>query len=99
MLFHVTMEVYPTVFLDDDKRSREVVGPQLQNIMGSGKVREAGLLAGKRALFFLVDIDAPEELYELFGPEIYSQFAVEALPVVSVEKAGEIFQRWAAQGR
>ena len=50
MLFHVTMEVYPTVFLDDDKRSREVVGPQLQNIMGSGKVREAGLLAGKRGL-------------------------------------------------
>jgi hypothetical protein len=46
-----------------------------------------------------VDIDAPEELYELFGPEIYSQFAVEAHPVVSVEKAGEIFQRWAAQGR
>ena len=99
MLFHVTMEVYPTVFLDDDKRSREVVGPQLQNIMGSGKVREAGLLAGKRAVFFLVDIDAPEELYGLFGPEIYSQFAVEAHPVVSVEKAGEIFQRWAAQGR
>jgi hypothetical protein len=63
------------------------------------KVREAGLLAGKRAVFFLVDIDAPEELYELFGPEIYSQFAVEAHPVVSVEKAGEIFQRWAAQGR
>jgi hypothetical protein len=45
MLFHVTVEVYPTVVLDGDKRSREVAGPQMQNIMGSGKVREAGSLA------------------------------------------------------
>jgi hypothetical protein len=48
MLFHVTVEVYPTVILDDDKRSRELLGPHIQNIMGSGKVREAGLLASKR---------------------------------------------------
>ena len=60
MLFHVTVEVYPTVVLDGDKRSREVAGPQMQSIMGSSKVREAGVLSSKRALFFLVDIDAPE---------------------------------------
>ncbi len=99
MLFHVTIEVYPTVVLDDDKRSRKVFGPQLQNIVGSGKVREAGALSGKRALFFLVDIDAPEELYELFGPEVYSHFAVDARPVTPLEKVGEIFQRWASEGR
>jgi hypothetical protein len=29
MLFHVTVEVYPTVVLDGDKRSREVAGPQM----------------------------------------------------------------------
>ena len=99
MLFHVTIEVYPTVVLDGDKRSREVAGPQMQNIMGSGKVREAGVLSSKRALFFLVDIDAPEELYDLFGPEIYGSFAVDAQPVTPVEKIGEIFQRWASEGR
>ncbi len=99
MLFHVAVEVYPTVILDDDKRAREVLGPHIQNIMGSGKVREAGLLASKRGGFFLVDIDAPEELYELFGPEIYSHFAVDAQPVVPVEKVGELFQRWATEGR
>jgi|tagenome__1003787_1003787.scaffolds.fasta_scaffold19420657_1 hypothetical protein len=34
----------------------------------------------------------PEELYELFGPEVYSHFAVGAQPVTSVEKAGELFR-------
>jgi len=54
MLFHVTWEVYPTVVLDDDKRVREAVGPQLQRLMQSDKVREAGILSAKRAGFFLV---------------------------------------------
>ena len=62
MLFHVTWETYPTVVLDDEKRLREAVGPQLQRLMQSEKVREAGILSGQRAGFFLVDIDAPEEL-------------------------------------
>jgi hypothetical protein len=46
-----------------------------------------------------VDIDAPEELYELFGPEIYGSFAVDAQPVTPVEKIGVIFRRWASEGR
>jgi hypothetical protein len=36
----------------------EWLGPQLQRVMESGKVREAGLLSSKRGGFFLVDIDA-----------------------------------------
>jgi hypothetical protein len=62
MLFHVTRVIYPTVVLDDDKRVRDAVGPQLQGLMESPKVREAGILSGKRGGFFLVDIDSPEEL-------------------------------------
>ena len=85
--------------MDGDKRLRELVGPHLPNIMASGKVREAGLLASKRGAFFLVNIDAPEELYELFGPEVYGNYAVDAQPVVPIEKAGGIFQSWAAEGR
>ncbi len=72
MLFHVTAEIYPTINLDDDKRVREVFGPQLQKMLQSGKVREAGILSGTRAGFFLVDIDAPEEPFELMGPETYA---------------------------
>ena len=98
MLFHVTWETYPVV-LDDEKRLREAVGPQLQRLMQSEKVREAGLLSGKRAGFFLVDIDAPEEIYELFGPEILANFKVEVHPVTPLDKIGELFQRWASEGR
>jgi hypothetical protein len=99
MLFHVTIEAYDNVVLDADKRLREMLAPQLQKVMESGKVREAGLLSSKRGAFFLLDIDAPEELYELFGPEVYGSFAVDAQPVTSMEKAGELFERWAQEGR
>jgi hypothetical protein len=99
MLFHVTFEVYDNVVLDGDKRLREILGPQLQRIMESGKVREAGLLSGKRGGFFLVDLDAPEELYKVFGPEVYGSCAVDAHPVTSIETAGGIFQQWAQEGR
>jgi hypothetical protein len=98
MLFHVSWETYPVV-LDDDKRAREAVGPQLQRLMQSDKVRQSGLLSGKRAGFFLVDIDAPEEIYELFGPEILANFKLEVHPVTPLDKIGEIFQRWASEGR
>ncbi len=99
MLFHVSWEVYPTVVLDDDKRVRDAVGPQLQRLMQSDKVREAGILSGKRAGFFLVDIDSPEEIYELFGPEIIANFKLEAHPVTPLDKIGQILQRWATEGR
>jgi len=60
MRFHATAEVYPTIAgTDADRRTREVLGPHLQNIMGSGTLREAGLLSSKRGAFFLVNIDAP----------------------------------------
>ena len=99
MLFHVTFEVHDNVVLDGDKRLREMLGPQMQEVMESGKVREAGLLTGKRGGFFLVDIDAPEELYTLFGPEFYGSCAIDAHPVTAIETAGEIFQQWAQEGR
>jgi hypothetical protein len=67
--------------------------------MQSDKVRQAGILSGQRAGFFLVDIDAPEEIYELFGPEIFANLKLVAHPVTPLDKIGEIFQRWGAEGR
>jgi hypothetical protein len=67
--------------------------------MESGKVREAGLLSSTRGGFLLVDIDAPEELYELLGPEVYDTSRVDAQPVTPIETAGEIFRRWAEADR
>ena len=100
MLFHGTLEVYEDIVLPETMTLRnEWLGPQMQKIMESGKVRESGLLSSKRGGFFLVDIDAPEELYELFGPEFYDTCRMVAQPVTLIEKVGEIFQRWASEGR
>ena len=100
MLFHVTFEFYEGIVLPEVRTVRnEWVGPQLQRVMESGKVREAGLLSGKRGGFFLVDIDAPEELYTLFGPEFYDTSRIDAHPVTSIETAGGIFGQWAEEGR
>jgi hypothetical protein len=100
MLFHVTFEVYEHIVLPEARTMRnEWIGPQMQKIMESGKVRESGLLSSKRGGFFLVDIDTPEELYELFGPEFYDTCRVDAQPVTSTEKAGEMCQRWGSEGR
>jgi hypothetical protein len=99
MLFHITIDVHDSIVLDDDKRLREVLGPQMQQIMESGKVEASGLLTGKRGAFFLLNIDEPAELWELLGPEVYSTCKIEAQPVTPMEKAGELFQKWAAEGR
>lgn len=47
----------------------------------------------------MVDIDTPEELYELFGSEFYDTCRVDAQPVTPIDKAGGIFQRWGSEGR
>ena len=99
MLFHVAIEVHDAIVLDADKRLREVLGPQLQKVMESGKAQESGLFAGKRGGFFLLNIDDPAELYEMLGPEIYGTCRVEAQPITPIEKAGELFQLWATEGR
>jgi hypothetical protein len=99
MRFHVTTEVRDTIVLDDDKRMREVLGPHFQRIMESGKVQDSGLLCGKRGIFFIVEVDAPEELLELLGPEIYANFETDVQPIAPMERIGELFQQWAAAGR
>lgn len=99
MQFHVQIKVYDAIVLDGDKRLRETLGPQLQKVMQSGKVRSSGLLGGIRGAFFIVDIEDAAELFDLFGPEVYGNCQVEAHPVVPIERAGEMFHRWAQEGR
>ena len=99
MRFLVTQKVRDTIVLDADKRLREVLGPHFQRILQSDKVQDSGLLCGKRGGFYIVDVDAPEELFELFGPEIYANFELDVQPVAPLERIGELFQQWAAEGR
>jgi hypothetical protein len=99
MRFLVTQVVRDTIVLDDDRRLREFLGPHFQRILQSDKVKDSGLLCGKRAGFFIVDVDAPEELFELLGPEIYANFETDIQPLAPLERIGELFQQWAAAGR
>jgi hypothetical protein len=100
MLCHLTFEVLEEIVLPEAKTMRnEWLGPQIQKVMESGKVREAGLLLGKRGGFFLVDIENPDELFTLFGPELYDTCRVEAHPVMSMEAAGQMFGQWAEENR
>ena len=85
MRFHIYMEVRDTGVLDDDKRMREFLGPHIQRLLESEKVLESGLLGGKRGAFFIVDVDAPEELHELLGPEIFANFKTDVKPVAPLD--------------
>ncbi len=67
--------------------------------MGSGKVAEAGFLTDRRGAFFLLDIDAAEDLYAILGPEVYGHFRVRASPVAPLARGAELFQQWAQEGR
>ncbi len=99
MRFHVTTEVRDTIVLDDDKRMREMLGEHFQRVLASDKVQDSGLMCGKRGGFFIVDVDAPEELFELLGPEIYANFETDVQPLAPMERIGELFQQWATEGR
>ncbi len=99
MRFHVTTEVRDTIVLDDDKRMREMLGSHFQRVLQSDKVKDSGLLCGKRGIFFIVEVDAPEELLEVLGPEIYANFETDVQPIAPIERIGELFQQWAATGR
>lgn len=100
MRFLVQIEAHDSITgREADRQLRDAVGPQLQRVMESGKVREAGFLTDRRGGFFLVDIEAAEELYALFGPEVYGHFRVQASPVAALERGAELFQQWVQEGR
>ncbi len=82
-----------------DRTLRAAVGPQMQKLMETGKVAEAGFLTDRRGAFFLMDIAAAEELYALLGPEVYGHFQVQAAPVAPVEAGAALFAEWAQAGR
>ena len=63
------------------------------------KVQDRGLLCGKRGFFLIVEVNAPEELFELLGPENYANFETDVQPVAPMARLGELFQQWVAAGR
>jgi muconolactone delta-isomerase len=95
----VKWEVFDTI-TDREQvlRVRQVVGAQFQRIQESGKVKALRIFSDARGGFALLDVDSPEELFDLFGAPIVDHFHVETHPVISVEKLAEFFERDAAAG-
>ena len=95
----VKFEVFDTIHDREEILAlRQAVGKQMQEIQQSGKVKELRVFSDARGGFMLVDIDSPQELFELFGAAIIDHFHIETHPVITAEDLAEFFERDAAAG-
>lgn len=100
MRFLVLIKTLPSLHGHEaDKELRTVVGPHIPKIMATGKVAEAGFLTDRRGAFLLIEAGSGIDLYRVLGPEIYSNFEVEAHPVAPLEEGARAFEEWAQEGR
>jgi hypothetical protein len=95
----VKFEVFDTITNREEVlRLRQVVGQQMQKIQESGKVTQLGIFTDTRGGFMVVDIDSPDDLFELFGAAMIDHFHIETHPLMTVEALAEFFERDAAAG-
>ena len=95
----VKFEVFDTIHDREEVLAlRQAVGKQMQEIQQSGKVKELRVFSDARGGFMLVDVDSPQELFELFGAALIDHFRIETHPVRTVEELVEFFERDAAAG-
>jgi hypothetical protein len=99
MEFMVTIRLRDHIGWEEAKPIRAAIGQQIANLMGTGKVRESGFFTNDRRAFFILEVEAAEEFYELFGPEVYDNFNVTADPIAPVETVARLFQSWGQAGR
>jgi len=76
-------------------RLRQEAGEVMQRLMSSGKVVASGIFVDKRGGFWVLEVESAEELVELFNPTMVDNFHITMHPLISVEKLGEFFQKWA----
>ena len=95
----VKLELFETI-TDREQvlRVRQVVGGQLQRIQESGKAKLLRVFSDARGGIALLDVDSPEELFDLLGAPIFDHFRVETHPMTTVEHLAEFFERDAAAG-
>lgn len=94
MRFLIKFKLFETVTKSEDvKRVRPGFAKQLELIQKSGKLVEGGMFADSRGGFFLVDVDAAMDIYELLGSAIFDNCQVESHPILSFEELGEFFKK------
>ena len=90
----VTIRVLETVVGPDDARVRRELGPEIQRIMASEKVEASRAFAGTRGGFFLINADAPEDIYKVLGKVVIENFHTDVYPIMPFAKLGEVFAMW-----
>lgn len=93
MLMLVVGEVRDSIVQERVPRLREEVARGIQRIAASGKLKAGGILGGKRAGFFLLEVEDPKDVLELLGGEIIDNMKVQIDPVVSFEDLAEYFAK------
>lgn len=94
MQLFVTWEVFHSIIPDAESATlRQRVWAAIGRIQKSGKMKAGGLLAGQRGGFFILDVNAAEEVLELLGGEILDSCTVDSHLLMSFEKLGEYFAK------
>jgi hypothetical protein len=91
MLFHLEFIPRENWGLADAPTVQKTAMEQINVIMKSGKVKESGLYADERGGFFIIDVDAPEELLRLLAPMI-DFISITSHPIVSIDTLQKLFQ-------
>ncbi|MGZ4885637.1 MAG: hypothetical protein ACXV5N_09995 [Halobacteriota archaeon] len=60
-------------------------------MMASDKLKASGALVGLRGAFFVLDVDAPEDILMFFGYTMLQNFDVKVYPMMPMEKLGKVF--------
>ncbi|HYX29393.1 MAG TPA: hypothetical protein VE863_12585 [Pyrinomonadaceae bacterium] len=97
MQIFVGFEAFDTIISDAVPGLRQEAGELIQRIMGSGKVTASGIFVDQRGGFLVIEVGSAEELMDLISPTMVDNFHVTTHPLVSMEKLGEFFQKWATE--
>ena len=94
MQLFVTFEAFHSITSAAEVATlRQRVGAAIQRMQKSGKMKAGGIFAGQRAGFFILEVNAPEEVLELLGGELIDSGAIETHALLSFEKLGEYFAK------
>jgi len=93
MLFLVIAEARDSIVGDLVPMLRADVGKAVKRIGESGKLQTGGVCAGRRKLFFLLEMESAAEILELLGGELIDNANVSVDPVLSFEELGKFFAK------
>ncbi len=91
MEFFELARLLDSVVDEDNARVQQKYGPQVQKMMASKKLKASGALVGMPGAFFVLDVDAPEDIMMFFGKTMLQNFDLKLYPSMPMEKLGEVF--------